>query len=100
MTNDSKHIQALPSVSLIMTDWICLRVAQMPRSQDLAIFVVTTDEQMDRRTDRPNTYPCACTRGNDTLNKKEQRANMYIQHTPYSGKGPIFASFTDDHCKN
>ena len=30
---------------------------QMPRSLDLAIFVVTTDGQTDRRTDRPITLP-------------------------------------------
>ena len=55
VTNNSKHIQA--SFSLILTDWLHLRVAQMPRSQDLAIFVVTTDEQMNRRTERPITLP-------------------------------------------
>ena len=37
--------------SLIQTDWICLQVVQMPRSQDLAIFMVTTDRWMDRQTD-------------------------------------------------
>ena len=41
MTNDSKHIHG--SLSLIPTDWLCLRVAQMPTSQDLVIFVVTAD---------------------------------------------------------
>ena len=41
----------------------------MPRSPDLAIFVLTTD---DRQTDRQTTdktdhiTPCACARGNDT----------------------------------
>ena len=50
MINNSKHIQA--SFSLIQTDWIRLRVAQMPRSQDLVIFVVTTDGQTDGQTDR------------------------------------------------
>ena len=46
--NDLKHIQA--KFSPISTDWIvlCLRVAQMPRCQDLAIFMVTTT---DRQTD-------------------------------------------------
>ena len=47
--------------SLIPTDWICLRVAQMPRSQDLMIFVVTTDGQTDGLL-----YPRACARGNNT----------------------------------
>ena len=41
MPNDSKHIQA--GLSLIPTDWSHLRVAQVPRCRDLAIFVVTTD---------------------------------------------------------
>ena len=50
MPNDSKHIQ--PSLSLIPTDWLCLRVAEMPRCRDMAIFVVTTDGQTDKRTDR------------------------------------------------
>ena len=49
MPNDLKHIQA--SISLISTDWLCLRVAQMPTCQDLVIFVVTTDRQTDRQTD-------------------------------------------------
>ena len=50
MPNDqSRHIQA--SLSLIPTDWSRLRVAQVPRCRDLAIFVVTTDRQTDRRTD-------------------------------------------------
>ena len=51
MPNDSKHIQA--SLSLIPTDWLRLRVAQVPRCRDLVIFVVTKD----RRTDRPITLP-------------------------------------------
>ena len=45
---------------LIPTDWIRLRVAQMPRSRDLAIFVVTTDGRTDRLL-----YPCACARGSN-----------------------------------
>ena len=48
MPNDLKHIQA--SFSLILTDWLRLRIAQMPRCQDLVIFMVTittTDRQTD-----------------------------------------------------
>ena len=60
MPNDLKHIQA--SLSLIPTDWLRLRVAQVPRCRDLAIFVVTTDGQTDRQTNRLR-YPCACARG-------------------------------------
>ena len=57
MPNDSKHIQA--DLSLIPTDWSRLRVAQVPRCRDLAIFMVTTDGQTDSR------YPCACARDNN-----------------------------------
>ena len=60
MPNDSKHIQA--SLSLIPTDWSCLRVAQLPRCRDLALFVVTTDRRADGQTDRL-LYPCTCMRG-------------------------------------
>ena len=35
----------------------------MPRCRDLAIFVVKTDGQTDRQTNRL-LYPCACARGN------------------------------------
>ena len=45
MPNDLKHIQA--SLSLIPIDWLCLRVAQVPRCRDLAISVVTTDRLTD-----------------------------------------------------
>ena len=34
-------------MSLIPNDWLRLRVAQVPRCRDLAIFVVTTDGQTD-----------------------------------------------------
>ena len=40
----------------------------MPRSPDLAIFVMTTD----RQTDKSDCFtPCACARGNETLNLKQ-----------------------------
>jgi hypothetical protein len=42
---------------------LCLRIAQMPRSPDLAIFVVT-----DRQSDRTDCFtPCACARGNNII---------------------------------
>ena len=41
LPNDSKHNEA--SFSTISTDILYLRVAQMPRSPDPAIFVLTTD---------------------------------------------------------
>ena len=57
LPNDSKHNEA--SFSTISTDIVYLRVAQMPRSSDPAIFVprfvLTTD----------HFTPCACARGNN-----------------------------------
>ena len=44
--------------STILTDMLYLRVTQMPRSPDLAIFMLMTDNT-DYFT------PCACVRGND-----------------------------------
>ena len=41
LPNDLKHNEA--SFSMISTDMLYLRVTQMPRSPDLAIFVLTTD---------------------------------------------------------
>ena len=49
----AQRFEAHSSQSLIPTDWLRLRVAQVPRCRDLAIFVVTTD----RRTDKPITLP-------------------------------------------
>ena len=43
--------------TLFVTDWSRLRVAQVPRCRDLAIFVVTTDRRTDGRTDKPITLP-------------------------------------------
>jgi hypothetical protein len=47
------------------TDWLCLRVAQISRSRDLAIFVLTTDDGHANRL----LYPCcACVHtGNNDL---------------------------------
>ncbi|MCG8623027.1 MAG: hypothetical protein MJE68_13660 [Proteobacteria bacterium] len=62
MSNDSKHNEA--SFSTISTDMLYLRVAQTPRSPDLAIFVLTTDDrQTDRRQTKPITLPLAHARG-------------------------------------
>ena len=57
LPNDSKHTEV--SFSATLTDTLYLRVTQMPRSPDLAIFVLTTD-----KTDY--ITPCACARGNYT----------------------------------
>ena len=40
---ESKHTEA--SFSPVSTDSFCLRVAQMPRSRDVAIFVATDDRK-------------------------------------------------------
>ena len=62
LSNDSKHNEA--SFSTISTDMLYLRVAQTPRSPDLAIFVLTTDDrQTDRRQTKPITLPLAHARG-------------------------------------
>jgi hypothetical protein len=45
LSNDSKHSEA--GFTTISTDSLHLRVAQMPRSRDLAIFVLMTDRQTD-----------------------------------------------------
>ncbi len=56
LPNDSKHNEA--SFSTTSTGLLYLRVAQMSRCSDLAIFVLT-DGQTDRRTDGQNRlhYP-------------------------------------------
>jgi hypothetical protein len=56
LPNDSKYNEADFS-----TDSLYLRVTQMPKSQDLAIFVLTTDRQTDCFT--PAVH--ARTRGNE-----------------------------------
>ena len=48
--NNLEHNEA--SFPTISTDLLCLRVAQMPNSQDLVIFVLLTDN-------RQNTLPLA-----------------------------------------
>ncbi|MCG8626800.1 MAG: hypothetical protein MJE68_32960 [Proteobacteria bacterium] len=51
MPNDSKHTEA--SFSAILTDTLHLRVAQMPRSPDLAIFVLTDNNDRQNRLHYP-----------------------------------------------
>ena len=46
LPNDSKHNEA--NLSTILTDMLYLQVAQMPRSPDLAIFLLTTDDRQNR----------------------------------------------------
>ena len=55
---DSKHTEA--TFLSISTDLLCLRVAQMPRCPDLAIFVVTTD---DRQQTKPIAFFLVHARG-------------------------------------
>ena len=54
MLLDSKHSEA--SFSSYSTDLPCLRVAKVPRSQDLAIFLLT---MMTMTTTEPITLPLA-----------------------------------------
>ena len=46
MPKDLKHTEA--SFSPISTNLLCLRVAQIPISPDLVIFVVTTDDRQTK----------------------------------------------------
>ena len=52
LPNDSKHTEA--SFSAILMDTLYLRVVQMPRSSDLAIFVLTTDNDGQNRLYHPS----------------------------------------------
>jgi hypothetical protein len=67
---DLKHTGASFSPNLI--DSLCLRVAQVPRSRDVAIFVLTT-------TQRPITLPLEHVRGviNLKFSGKEINGNVY-----------------------
>ena len=61
--NDFKHTEAsfLPN----SMDSLYLRVARMPRSRDLVIFVPPPT-----MTDKTNCFtPCACARGNDVSHR-------------------------------
>ena len=55
LPNDSKHTEA--NFSAIFTDTLYLQVTQMPRSPDLAIFVLTTDHRQLQT--KPITLPLA-----------------------------------------
>ena len=54
LPNNSKHTEA--NFSAILTDMLYLRVAQMPRSPDLAIFVLIDNNDDDDRQNRLH-YP-------------------------------------------
>ena len=66
--------QKLASFLPHLTVWSCLQLAQMPISQDLVIFVQTTDRQTDY------FIPCACARGSarQALQLQCQIRDMYI----------------------
>ena len=79
------------SLSLIPTDWLRLRVAQVPRCRDLAIFGVTTDVQTDRQTDyltpahtRRVKTMCRSAVGtvNECIYKGQQTASICDAHGP------------------
>ena len=95
-----RHSEA--SFSPISIVSLHLRVAQMPRSSDLAIFVRTTGRQTDRRQTKPIALPLAHARGvikatiimqlqhcithTKVLHLKQLLRNMYIhcmrKHSP------------------
>jgi hypothetical protein len=56
LPNDLKHNEE--SFSAISTALLYLRVAQMPRCPDLAIFVLTNNKQTDKQTE-PTVLPLA-----------------------------------------
>ena len=64
---DSKHTEA--SISPTLTGSLCLYVAQMPRTREVAIFVPTTDDRRQQMmTDKTDCFtPCACAQGNITI---------------------------------
>ena len=71
MPLDSKHLKA--SFSPTSTDLLYIRVAKVPKSQDLVIFVDDNDnnndddnDDNDNDNDMTNYFtPCACARGNN-----------------------------------
>jgi hypothetical protein len=65
LPNNSRHNEA--GISTISTDSLRLRVAQMPRSPDLAIFVLTTD----RQTPKPIALPLLRMRARGVINEDE-----------------------------
>ena len=69
LPNDSKHNEA--SFSTISTGKLYLRFAQMPRSPDLAIFVLTTDDRRQTTDKTDHITPCACARGNNNSERSE-----------------------------
>ena len=70
MSLDTKHTEASFSVfSLNLTHLLCLRVAEVTRSLDMAIFVLMmTTTTPTAMTMQPITLsPCACVRGNNVM---------------------------------
>ena len=65
MSLDLKHSEA--SFSPKSIDSLCLRVAQMPTSRSMAIFMLTTTT--DNNDDDTTEYitPCACVWGNNPI---------------------------------
>jgi hypothetical protein len=78
LPNDSRNNEA--GFSTISTDSLCLRVAQIPRSPDLAFFVLTTDRQTDTQTDRFTPAAHARTRGKNYTAQLDHTHTIAIQH--------------------
>ncbi len=94
LSNDSKHNEA--SFSTSPTHLLYLRVSQMSRCSDLAIFVLT-----DGQTDRTDyTTPCACVRGNNYIfvilkhNLLQKLYKQTIKHTYAVEPAFIISSIT------
>ena len=64
MLLDSEHTEA--SFSPNSTYSLCVQLAQVRTSPDLAIFLCPRQRQRQRRHDR-SFYPCACARGNNIM---------------------------------
>ena len=97
MSLDLKDTEA--NFSPNSTDSRCLRVAQMPRSRDTAIFMLTTT------TTRPITLPpCACTRGNNQVGNRSLvvsslspvNVTVLVHPVPH---GPVHATFHNRYPK-
>ena len=73
MPKESKHTEA--SFLPISTDSLCLRVAQIPRSRDVAIFVVMTN---NRRQTKLIALSLAHARGVKIATKLKSNGFLYV----------------------
>ena len=63
---------------IFFKDSLCLRVAQMPRSRDLAIFVPMTMMTMTTTDGQTGCFtPCACAWGNNIVWTTEMHSYLF-----------------------